>query len=646
MGHVTQFVLVGQPYSGKSTIFNEVVGYRSLSTNAPGSTTCDTHGTVEVDGESIVVVDLPGIYSLQSADDAPHPVVEHIIDADDSSVIINVVDATVLSRSLELTLQLAELRRPMVMALNMVDDARKKGIEVDAGHLSGILGIPVVETVGSKGEGVSGLFREARRAGIERLVPAIVTSPASIERAIGAISCVLCRAGVPSACSDRLLAIRLIERDERTRSRLQPLLAADRWKAVEREVAALGRATEQPPEVAIASARHAQAFELFEAVAVVGVPRRRDAARGVDGILTHPVFGYVFLAAILAGVFAFVFAVGGIVEPVFVHAFDGVQGMLAGHLGEGTLEYAVASGVISGLGGGIGIVVPYLVPFFVALAILEDTGYLPRIAYLTDSLLHRIGLHGLSVVPLIMGYGCSVPGVLATRILPSRRDRLITASLITLVPCSARMTVIFGLIGFFISIQAAVLVYVINLVLVGVVGRIMSRAMPEESPGLLMEIPRYRMPDARAVVDKTWFRLREFVTIALPVLVAGSVALRVIGVVGLVQPINDALVPYTVGLLGFPAVVGTTLLFGVIRKEMALIMLFAVLGTSNVGAVMPLPQLLSYAVFVAFYVPCLATIAALVREFSLRTAVLITGFTLVGVSGLAVAVRLAAQVFM
>jgi len=621
-------VLVGQPYSGKSTIFNEVVGYKSLSTNAPGSTVGHTHGLLELDGESLDLIDLPGIYSLQVSDEAGDPAVEHILEAPPDTVLVNVIDASVLARSLELTLQLTELQRPMVVALNMIDEARRKGVSIDAEALSRALGVPVVATVGREGEGVLELFRAARRAGRERLVPRVVPGPVHVERLLTQLAVVVGDRQLPGPLAPRFTAIKLVERDPCIRRRLDPHLTGADWQTAELRLARFEEATEQRSEYVMSAVRHNLAFELFESVATIRSARRSGLHERLNDLLMHPVLGYAILAAVLAGMFALVFQVGSAVEPLFLEWFDGLHARLQAWLPADTVGYALVHGVAAGVGGGIGIVVPYLLPFFVGLALLEDTGYLPRIAFLGDTVMHRIGLHGMSVVPLIMGYGCTVPAVLATRILKSRRDRLITATLATLIPCSARMTIIFGLIGFFISVKAALVVYAVNLLLVALVGKVMSLALPERGPGLIMELPRYRVPGIGPVARKTWFRLKEFVVVAWPILIAGSVVLEVIDYYAWAGPLNDLMAPFTVGLLGFPAAVGVTLVFGIMRKELALVLLFTALGTTEVGSVMSTAQIVGYTFFVTFYVPCLATFAALGREFGWRTAALITAVTL------------------
>lgn len=228
---------------------------------------------------------------------------------------------------------------------------------------------------------------------------------------------------------------------------------------------------------------------------------------------------------------------------------------------------------------------------------------------------------------MILGYGCTVPGILATRILKSPRDRFITSTLTTLIPCSARMTIIFGIVGFFISMKAAVAIYVINLIIIGITGKIMSKAMPEVSPGMILEIPKYHLPGFKVILKKSWFRLKEFVVIAWPLLIAGSIVLEVIHFYHLSDIVNNLLAPFTQGVLGLPVAVGVTLLFGIMRKELALILLFTAMGTNNLISVMTETQLFNFTIFVTFYIPCLATFAALSKELSWGKAFFITGIT-------------------
>jgi ferrous iron transport protein B len=282
-------------------------------------------------------------------------------------------------------------------------------------------------------------------------------------------------------------------------------------------------------------------------------------------------------------------------------------------------------------------VLPYLLPFLIGMAILEDLGYLPRVAYLMDSLMHRIGLHGVAIVPAILGYGCSVPAVMATRILTSTRDRFIAAVISTLVPCSARMTVIFGLVAFYLGPFWALVIYALNILVVAGSGKILSMIMPEGSPGLILEVPPYRRPKCQVVLSKTRLRLREFIVVAWPVLIAGSVLLSLAEHYHWDKAVNHALAPFTT-VLGLPEVVGTTLIFGILRKELSMIMLIQALGTPQVLSVMTASQIVVFTLFVTFYVPCVATLVVLVKETGWKLTVAVAIYclllaTVIGIAG-------------
>jgi ferrous iron transport protein B len=268
---------------------------------------------------------------------------------------------------------------------------------------------------------------------------------------------------------------------------------------------------------------------------------------------------------------------------------------------------------------------------------------LPRIAYLLDGLLHRIGLHGSSMVPLVLGYGCSVPACLATRVLPSRRDRFIASVLATLVPCSARSNVIFALVAFYLGPAYAIAVFVVNAAVVVFSGWFLSRIMPEVSPGMVLDVPRYQVPTAKAVAKKVWLRLREFVLLSWPMLIIGSLVLGLADHWHWNHAVNSALSPLT-RLLGLPFAIGTTLVFGLLRKELSMIMLGQALGTPHVGAVMTHTQILVFTLFVAFYVPCLATVTSLVREIGKRMTAWVVTYTLAVATVLALLARLLGQV--
>jgi ferrous iron transport protein B len=293
---------------------------------------------------------------------------------------------------------------------------------------------------------------------------------------------------------------------------------------------------------------------------------------------------------------------------------------------------------MQGIAAGMGIVIPYLLPFLLGLGILEDIGYLPRVAFLMDTLMHRIGLHGKAIVPFILGYGCNVPAVMATRTLEEPRDRYLAAALATLVPCAARLAVVFGLVAFYLGPTAAFALYLLNMVIIAITGRILSNMMPEDTPGLIMEVPPYRTPTFRNVTGKAWFRIREFVVEAWPVLIAGSAILAVLIYFNFTEIFNTLVRPVT-WALGLPAEVGIPLIFGILRKELSLVMLGQAMGTMDFDTVLTATQMAVYATFVMFYIPCLATLAVLKRELGTRAMLYISALTVVIAMIAALAVR-------
>jgi len=395
--------------------------------------------------------------------------------------------------------------------------------------------------------------------------------------------------------------------------------------------------TGQPADAAISSARHAACLTLFERVAHVARPKA-DWREQIDRAAMHPVWGYAVLAAVFLGFFRLIFDVGKLGEARILNVFDALVAVLTRHMDAQSALYAAVKGAVLGTAGAVAIVLPYLLPFLVGLAILEDIGYLSRVGYLMDAAMHRLGLHGTATLPILVGYGCSVPAVMATRILTTRRDRFIAAFLAVLVPCSARMTVIFALVGFYLGANYALGIYALNLIVVAVAGHLLALIWPEISPGMLMEVPAYRVPAPRVVALKTWWRLREFVLVAFPLLVIGSVLLSLVDYYGWQHGINAALSPLTT-LLGLPRATGLTLIFGVLRKELSLLMLMQALGTTHVLGVMTAAQILIFTLFVTFYLPCMATLASMMRELGWRLTLAASTALLV----LAIVVSLAAR---
>jgi ferrous iron transport protein B len=605
-----RIALVGQPNCGKSALFNSVAGYKTIVSNFPGTTVDYVTSPVNLNGDSFTLVDLPGIYSVSTSEREEILARRYLI-KERPDLVINILDASVLSRSLELTLELLELKIPLVVCLNMIDEAAKKGVEIDVGHLSQDLGVPVIPTIAIRGQGVPELFQSAVQTAKSGITGKIHFLSLDVERIISELADLL---GVATATrlgvTQRFLAIRLLEEDEEFEQAVREI-NPEIMGEVERSRSMLSECHGRPSDMVVSSERHSLAMNLFEHVAKVKPRSAKPFRENIDNYLMHPYLGYAFLAAALFSFFWMVFTLGKHIEEPILALFDLAAGYLGVHLSKESLLFTVVNGLIQGFSGGIGIVLPYLIPFLFGLSLLEDIGYLPRAAFLMDSIMHTIGLHGKSIIPFVLSYGCNVPAIMGVRIMERARDRFVTAVLVTLIPCAARTTVIFALVAFYLGPLKALLLYVLNIVVIAAAGKILSRFMPEVTPGMILEMPSYRLPQFSAVMRKVWFRVREFVLIAWPILIAGSVILSLLEYFQLDERINGILSFFTSGLLGLPSAVGITLLFGILRKELAIIMLVQALGTSTFSSAMTEEQMMVFTVFSLFYIPCLATLGML-----------------------------------
>jgi len=619
-----RLVLIGQPNCGKSTLFNQVAGYRSISTNFAGATVSFTSSLVQIGDQTVELIDLPGLYSLTAIDSATEAAKQFLL-FEKIDLVINVVDSSLLCRSLELTLQMAELGLPLVLCLNMIDEAQRKGVEIDGERLSAILRVPVFSTIACKGHGVETLFtRSVEYAGsISPMRP--LTMSKHVETAITAVVDWMKQSGLDFD-KPRLLAIKLLERDPYYLN-----LAEKRLPGSAKNILAFQQMLEeahgQPSDQVISAERHAKSMALFEEVARV---RRRSSSLWrdrIDNLLMHPIIGYVIMLVALYLLFVSVFKFGALLEKPILAFFHSLSDHLALHWSIDSFTYHLMNSLLQGFSGGFSIVLPYLFPFLLLMAFIEDIGYLPRMAFLTDGIMHRLGLHGTAIIPLLLGYGCTVPAIMVTRIITRPRDRFIASTLALFVPCSARMTLILGLVGFYLGGAYAFWLLIFNLLIIMSIGLVLSRLSPEETPGMIMEMPAFQAPSAQVVLAKTWLRIKDFIVIAWPLLILGSLFLSLTEWLHWQEGINHMFSPLT-RLLDLPEKIGLTIIFGVLRKELSMLMLFQSLGTTEVLTVMTPVQIMVFTVFILFYLPCLATFGIMVRELGMRKTILASTLSL------------------
>ncbi len=616
--------LAGNANVGKSVIFNHLTGLHQHIGNWPGKTVERAEGTLQFKDYTIDIVDLPGIYSL-STYSLEEAISRKYIAVEKPDIVVNVVDASVLERSLSFTLQLLELETPVIMALNQMDIAKKKGIEIDIEKLEKLLGIPVVPTVAVKGTGIFDLLEKTVET-IEKRGPANFEElkyGEEIEQKIAEIA-----AKVDSSrllYPPRYVAIKLLEGDEEIENlvaKIDPDIVASAKRIAAQIEGFHGHAC----STVLTAERYEVAGCIARQVQKIVPPSKLTIEERLHNITTHRIMGYPIVMFSLLAMFLSIFAFGNYSSELLGNFLYGLEPAFTLILGTGLVWELVWGGIFEGIIAGLTIALPYIIPFYLILYLIEDSGYLSRIAFLMDNVMHKMGLHGKAFIPIMLGFGCNVPACLGCRIMETQRERLLAAFVTTLVPCAARTVIILGLVGQFLGIQYAFLLYIFDLLIIFVLGRLAFKIIPGEPTALIMEMSDYKTPHLETILRQTWFRLVEFIKMAFPLIIIGSVVLKFADIYGLLEPIANALSPVTVTWLGLPTITGITLIFGILRKELALIMLATLLGTTNFAAVLTPIQMIVFTIVAMFYVPCIATITALLKEFGAKKALLITVF--------------------
>ncbi len=541
---IKRVLLMGNPNVGKSVVFSRLTGIRVIASNYPGTTVGYSQGFMNLGEDRVEVIDVPGTYTLEPTSEAEE-IASEMLDTGD--LIINVVDATNLERNLYLTQQLLERDIPLIVALNIWDETGHRGIHIDLDKLRERLGVPVIPTVAITGQGIKELVTSIAGA----------TSPDTPARNYDERWAVI--GGIISQVQ------RITHRHHTWRERL-------------------GDATVQPLAGGI----------IALVVLVVAFLVVRFIGENLIGYVLEPLFDTLW-------------------APVVLRLSDLLGGsgffhdILIGEIVGGEVNFVESFGLLTtGLFVPFGMVLPYIMSFYLVLGLFEDTGYLPRLAVLMDTLMHRLGLHGYAIIPSMLGLGCNVPAVLATRILESQRERFIAATLISIaIPCAALQAMIFGLVGEQ-GAQYVAIVFGTLFVVWIILGVIINRFARGFSPELLIEIPPYRMPPWRTVLQKLWMRVNGFLKEAIPIILGAVLVINILYTLGIFDAIADFASPVVTGLLGLPKEAVTALVIGFLRKDVALGML-APLGLSA-------NQLVIGSVVLAMFFPCVATFVVILRE--------------------------------
>ncbi len=585
--------LIGNPNCGKSTLFNALTGAKQRVGNWPGVTVEKKSGDYLHDQISFEVVDLPGTYSLDVVDkeiSLDEAVARDYAHSNDADLIINIVDASILERSLYLTSQLTEMRVPLLVVLNMVDVAAGKGIQVDAEALSQQLGCPVVPVVASENQGVPAL-KQAIAAAIARPQPvsAEVRYDAALERAIATLVGRLGETATNMRISPRWLAGRLLEGDD---------LALDTVDASVREEAkALSLGLGEDIDIMMADARFTLAHQIAKQTLTFSGLLNRDLTNRIDRIVLNRTLGIPIFLLMMYLMFMFTINIGG----AFIDFFDQlaqallVDGFGAWLTGIGSPDWLTLL-LAKGIGGGAQVVasfIPVVGFLFLFLSVLEDSGYMARAAFVMDRFMRWIGLPGKSFVPLIVGFGCNVPAIMATRTLEHRRDRLMTIAMAPFMSCGARLPVYVLFAAAFFADGAQNIVfglYLFGIAVAVLTGLILKNTLlPGEATPFIMELPPYHVPTLKGIALHTWDRLKGFVLRAGRLIVPMVLVLNILNAVGtdgsygnedseksvlaeIGRMISPAFAPFGLNRDNWPAAVG--IFTGVLAKE-------AVVGTLN-----------------------------------------------------------------
>ncbi len=520
---MSRILFAGNPNCGKTSLFNALTGSRQKVGNYPGVTVERRSAQIELDGEMIEVLDLPGTYSLLAYSPEERIAVDQLL-ADEHDLVVVVVDATNLHRSMVLFAQLLSVPRPMLLCVNMMDEAEASGQKLDLALLEKLFGVPVVTTVAHRGQGIDQLRRELSRSKRDPLLPRVEVRNEALDQALLPIISQLAE-GCP-AFRRRFTAISLLLAESSTVD--DPVLQL----VLERARAQLVAVTGSDVALYVTHLHFGFVDGLLREV-VKKPPREnaRDFSNRLDGFLVHPWLGGPLFLLIMYGIFWSTFELGAFPMTWLENAFAWLGQLLLGWLGgrSSPLASLLVDGVVAGVGGVL-VFLPNILILFIGLSVLEDTGYMARVAFIMDRVMHRFGLHGRSFVPMLTGFGCTVPAMLATRTIESRRDRLTTLFVLPLVSCGARLPIWLLLVPAFFpkELQAPAMfgIYATGLVLALGLALLLRRTVfrGEDAP-FVMELPPYRMPTFRAAWLLAWERARSYLKKAGTMILAVSIVM-------------------------------------------------------------------------------------------------------------------------
>jgi ferrous iron transport protein B len=534
--HLT-IALAGNPNSGKTTIFNAITGTRQKVGNWPGVTVEKKEGHVQRFGYELTVIDLPGTYSLTPFSIEEIVARDFVLDAR-PDVVIDIIDASNLERSLYLATQLREIDCKVLFALNMADLARSNGVRIDAAKLGELLDLPVVFTVGNRQEGVDELLRKAidlAESGAPVPQKRRVRYSQDIETAIGRLRTFIKeKVAGPLPYNSRWTAIKLLEDDRIVRERILAA-AGPVGPAIVAETDRLRRQLadryDDAPEIVMTDERYGFIAGIMREVLTTARRQRVDMSRTIDKVLTDRFFGFPIFVFFIWAMFQLTFSLGAYPMDWIGAGFEALGALIQRWMPESLLRDLLVDGVVAGVGS-VAVFLPNILILFFCISLFEDTGYMARAAFLMDRIMHLVGLHGKSFIPMLMGFGCNVPAVMAARTLESEKDRILTVLVTPFMSCSARLPVYLVLAGTFFAQRAGTVIfgiYLLGIVVAMLSGRLFRKTLlPGADAPFVMELPPYRMPMLKSLMIHMWDRARMFIQKMGGVILVGAVIVWVL----------------------------------------------------------------------------------------------------------------------
>ena len=566
-----KILLVGNPNVGKSVVFARLTGVQVVTSNYAGTTVTYTKGFMSVGEEKFEVIDLPGTYSLEPTSKAEEVTQEFLKEAfslDKESIVINILDATNLERNLHLTLDLIDRGYPVIVLMNMCDDLAHRGIDINVKKMEELLGVPVIATCAVTGAGIKAFKERFKEASAK---PKKERSHEELWQAVGTI----------------VTEVQKLTHRHHTWREMLEDLSIRPFSGVLIGMGVI--------------------YAMFKAVRFIG--------EGLINYCFDPFFKNIY-APILAKL------------SVFIGPGSFLHHVLIGELSSGKIDFKNSIGLLTTAPYvEFDMVLPYIIAFYLVLGLLEDIGYLPRFALLLDSMMHRIGLHGFAIIPVLLGFGCNVPGIMATRVLESKRERFIASTLISIaVPCAALQAMIIKLLGGFGTAPLAIVFAALFSSWI-VIGLILNKVLKGYSPELVLEIPPYRWPPLNIIFSKLWMRVSEFIVDAFPFVILGVLFVNLLHYARFFDVVSGFFEPVMQRMLGLPKEAVFPLIIGFLRKDIAAGLLIP-LGLS-------LKQLIIASVVLAMSFPCIATFIIFLKELGLKyllaaTAIMIAATLIAG----------------